>query len=467
MMDISYSIPRWIDEELAFLDLPDKRLERRAQIMLCDQYAHPEKTMFSSAHDEAAAKGAYRFQQNSKVNSDDLLNAHCHQALQRARSFSVVLGLHDTTELNFTGQLKKEETGTLHTEKSRGFLLHPVVLYSPEKLCLGTVHLNQWSRDPQEFGKSKHRQDRCIEEKESYRWLLSFRALTQVQQQLNKSQVVSVSDAESDIYELFLEALSHPDNPTLLLRAAYNRCLEKEVKKLWPFMESLKTFEVPIAIPRKGKQPARETTLQVSYAPVSLKAPEGKSGASVELYAVYAREVDPPEGVEALSWMLLSTRRIGKLKHALSLIEWYAVRWQIEIYFKTLKTSCRVLADQTQKSGHFEITLAFKLIVTWRIIYMTYLARERPEVSCQEAFEEAEWKALWTYVNQNPQTPDLPPSLKEATRMLAKLGGYKQWKKNQLPGPQTLAKGLLVLNAITEMWQIMNHQQPSEATMFC
>ena len=460
IMSVSVSIPSWVTEEFKYLVLPDKRLETRAQIMLSDQYAFPEKTIYSSAHDEAAAKGAYRFQKNPTISEELLLQAHYDCVLERAGRHSIVLGVHDTTTLNFSSQSQKEDTGTLQTEESRVFLLHPLVLFSPDKLCLGVIDTNLWSRDPQEFGKSKDRSNRPIEEKESYRWLLSYRQLAETQSRLKNTEMVSVSDAESDIYDLFVEAQSHSQGPTLLVRASHNRSLEEDVQKLWPYMESHRSsFEIELEIPRKAKQPARTSQARVTYAPVTLKAPSQKQGDSVELYAVYVRELDPPEGVEAVSWMLLTTRRIRKPKQGLMLIKWYAARWSIEIFFKTLKTSCRILKDQTQKIGRFPITLAFKLILTWRIMYLTHLGRECPEISSQEAFEEAEWRALWCYCHKTPHSPYAPPSLQEATKMLARLGGYKQWKKNQVPEPQTLAKGLSILTAITDMWRIMNQKE--------
>lgn len=138
-MPVDVSIPSWIREEFKYLELPDKRLESRAQMMLNDQYASPEKTMYSSAHDEAAAKGVYRFQKHDQISEEPLLRAHYERVLERAGRYSVALGVHDTTELNFSDQNQKEDTGTLHTEKSRGFLLHPIVFFTPDKVCLGTI----------------------------------------------------------------------------------------------------------------------------------------------------------------------------------------------------------------------------------------------------------------------------------------------------------------------------------------
>ena len=461
---ISEPLPSWIDEELASLDLTDERLNHRARRMLSDQYSNPHQTIYGSASDEAAAKGAWRFQKNKKVQQQAIFESHYQSTLSRIKGHSVVLGVADTSELPFSTQTEKEENGPLHSKKNVGFLVHPTVIFTPEKLALGTIDFNLWSRDEAEYGKSKDRKNRPLEEKESFRWILSFQQLVRLQQELPQTEVVSVSDAESDIYELFLEAQNHPQGPSVLVRAAYNRSLEGQLEKLWPYLENHPNhFEIGLEIPRKGKRAARQAQATVSYAPVELKTPHGKQGPSIALYAVYVREIDPPQGVEALSWMLLSTRKVSKAKQAMTLIRWYSVRWQIEVFFKVLKTSCRILADQSHKAGHLQINLAFKFIVAWRILYTTMLCRETPDISCEVAFEESEWKALWCHQHKTHQLPESPPTLREVTIMLARLGGYKQWKKDMLPGPQNLAKGFSILSSLSSLWSIMNAKEQTES----
>ena len=225
-------------------------------------------------------------------------------------------------------------------------------------------------------------------------------------------------------------------------------------------MEACSTgFEIELEIPRKGKQPARSAQAKISYAPVTLPAPSNKKGVPVKLYAVYVREINPPPGIDGVSWMLLTTSKVTKERHALKVIRWYPARWQIEIFFKILKTCCKILADQTHKSGHFEINLAFKLIVAWRIFYTTMLCRESPDISCEIVFSEDEWKALWCHDYKTTQLPDSPPTLQEITLMLARLGGYKQYNKNMVPGPLVLAKGFAILPAITSMFSLMNTKE--------
>ncbi len=373
------TVAPWIEQELENVNFKDERLNNRAMTILSDQYSKPQETLYGSSADEANAKGVYRFQSNEKVSEKELLKSHREASIARAKRYSVVLGLNDTTQLDFSTQSQKEGTGSLQTKKQRGFLLHPMLLVTPEKVPLGTVDVKLWSREDETFGKSHQRAQRPIEEKESYRWIEADRQLVPIQAQLPHTELVSVSDAESDIYELFLEAQTTLQGPSLLVRAAHNRNLDEEVLKLWPYLEqSASRFEIQLEIPRKDQQPARSAQALVSYAPVSLPKPGDSKGVSVKLYAVYVREINPPEGIEGVSWMLLTTHKVTKKKQALTVMGWYAVRWQIEIFFKILKTSCKVLSDQTHNEGHFEINLAFKMIVAWRIFYTaTHLKRDK------------------------------------------------------------------------------------------
>jgi len=451
---------QWIEEELDTVNFKDARLDARSKTILLDLYNSPQSTLYGSSADEANAKGVYRFQANEKTTSKEIHQAHRQASITRLKSHSVVLGVNDTTELDFTTQSQKEGVGYLHTKNQQGFLLHPMLLLTPEKVPLGTVDVNMWSRKESDFGKKAQRASLPIEEKESYRWIRAYRELADIQSQCPNTQLISVSDAESDIYELFSETQTLENAPHVLLRAHHNRSLENEVQKLWPYMETATpSFPVEMVVPRKGKQSSRTAQVQVSYSAIELKAPATKEGNSIPCYAVYIREINPPDGIEPLSWMLLTTSKVTKAKHALKIIRWYAARWQIEIFFKILKTSCKILSDQTHKNGHFEINLAFKLIVAWRIFYATMTARETPEASCELLFSPEEWKALWCHDYQTAQTPQSPPSIEEIVRMLARLGGYKQSSKNMLPGPLVLAKGFAILPAITSMFCIMTKQQ--------
>ena len=127
----------------------------------------------------------------------------------------------------------------------------------------------------------------------------------------------------------------------------------------------------------------------------------------------------------------------------------------IEIYHKTLKSGCRIEKRQLMHADRLEVCLAIDLVVAWRIFYLTKMGRETPDVPCTVFFEEFEWKALTCYVRKNPVPPTEPPTLKEAVRMVAGLGGFLGRKGDGDPGTKTLWLGLEHLVDLAAMWKFM------------
>ena len=58
---------------------------------------------------------------------------------------------------------------------------------------------------------------------------------------------------------------------------------------------------------------------------------------SIQLYALEAKEVNPPLGQEPIHWRLMTTHRVGCIEQALQVLQWYCWRWRIEQLFATLK----------------------------------------------------------------------------------------------------------------------------------
>ena len=131
------------------------------------------------------------------------------------------------------------------------------------------------------------------------------------------------------------------------------------------------------------------------------------------------------------------------------------LRWDTEVYFKVLKSGCRIEERQLGTVKRLEACLAIDLVVAWRIFHLAKLGRETPEVPCTVFFEEAEWKALWLRVNHTPTLPESPPSLRQAMRLLASLGGFLGRTCDGEPGNQTLWLGLQRLDDITYMFRLL------------
>ena len=141
---------------------------------------------------------------------------------------------------------------------------------------------------------------------------------------------------------------------------------------------------------------------------------------------------------------------------AVEKIAWYTVRWGIEVYHRTLKSGCKIEERQLGTAERIETCLAIDMVVAWRIVYLTRLGRDMPDVPCTVYFEEAEWKALSAYITKSPIPPQRIPTLREAARAVANLGGFLGRKGDGEPGTKSLWLGLQPLDDLTAMWKIMN-----------
>ena len=165
----------------------------------------------------------------------------------------------------------------------------------------------------------------------------------------------------------------------------------------------------------------------------------------------------PVSRIGPVRWMLLTTCRVDSFEAACEKLRWYTLRWGIEVYHRTLKSGCQIEQRQLGTADSIEACLAIDLVVGWRIFHLAKLGREIPDVPCTVYFEEAEWKALLAYVTKNPVPPHQPPTLREALRSVATLGGFLGRKGDGEPGTQTLWLGLQRLDDITAMWKILAH----------
>jgi hypothetical protein len=264
-----------------------------------------------------------------------------------------------------------------------------------------------------------------------------------------------VGDREADLYDLFAEATGDPTGPRLLVRAERSRSRKVEQGLLWDHMaaQTVAGFQ-DLQVPRKGSRPARKARLAVRFAAVALEPPARSKHLPVPVWAVYAHEVDHDPHVvkDPLSWLLLTTVETASFDEACERLSWYARRWGIEVYHRTLKSGCRIENRQLATAKRLEACLAIDLVVAWRVYHLAKLGRDLPDAPCTVYFQDAEWKALTAFVTRNPVAPDKPPPLRQAMRWVAGLGGFLGRKGDGEPGTQTLWLGLQRLDDITSIW---------------
>jgi hypothetical protein len=458
----------WAEEEFGGCDLGDRRLKKRLLILSRDLFARPTMSLPQACGDQNKTKAAYRFFDHVKVNMNSVLQGHYQATARRAQKEKLILAVQDTTELDYSAHPKAELLGPICDKQGMiGMLVHDTMAYNAQGTALGLVDVECWTRDPDLKRTALERYELPIEQKESYKWLVSWKAAVRLQEQCPESTVISVGDREADVYELFVEAKKQAKAKVLVRASQERRVLpEEEGQELlgaWEWMASRPADgRITLELPRTPKRHARTAQLEVRYGEVELKAPKRKPQLGpVILWAVTAVEVGAPQGEEPVEWKLLTTVEVRSLEQALEVIEWYRQRFQIEVFHRTLKSGCKIEERQLGNAERIEGCLAIDMVVAWRIVHLTKLGREVPEVPCTVFFEEAQWKALIAFTTRDARVPAEPPTLRKAVRMMAmRLGGFLGRKCDGEPGTETIWKGLQRLDDITEMWVVMAEGRP-------
>jgi hypothetical protein len=449
----------WTEEEFGRVPLFDARLKRRLCTLAADFFAQPGALVPQASHGSPAkTKAAYRFFANPTVDMQTLLRPHLEATLDRLRAHPVILAVQDTTTLNYTAH-PPEGVGPINTTKDQavGVLLHDTMAFTPEGTPLGVLHVQCWARDPAQAGKRHRRKELPIAEKESSKWLISYRAVAEAQRLCAATMLVSVGEREADIYELFHEASQAPGNPRLLVRAERTRQRQVEQEELWERLraEPVAGF-LEVRVPRRGSRPARTARLQVRFAQVVLRPPKDSKLPPVTVWAVYAREVGHGAAVqEPIDWMLLTTVKTESFEQARERLAWYSRRWGIEVYHRTLKSGCRIQDRRLDDSDSLEACLAIDLVVAWRVYWLTMVGRERPDIPCDQFLGEEEWRVLSAWATGT--MANTAPSAQQATRWIGKLGGWLARGKHDNPGTTCMWRGLVHLPHIVQGYLLALH----------
>jgi hypothetical protein len=457
----------WAEQELGTIRLYDGRLKQRLYKIARDFYGAPEANIPQACGSKAGTMGAYRFFQNPKVSMDIVLDAHCEATIDRIRQHRIVLAPQDTTTLNYSAHPMTEALGPINTtvDGNIGLLLHDTLAFTEDGTPLGILDAQCWARDPDDLHKSKRRYELPIEQKESFKWLRSFRKVAQIQKLCPDTRLVSIGDRESDIYELFDAAFTTAHAPGLLVRAEKSRNRKLDQGFLWDVMARKDVAgSLQIHVPRSGSRKARDTWVDIRFAKVSLKRPKRNSTSlsQIDVWAVYVLEQTGQVPVASpIEWLLLTTVAVESFADAQKRVQWYSGRWGIEVYHRTLKSGCRIKDRQLGTADRIETCLGVDMVVAWRIYHLTMLGREVPDTACTVFFKDVEWKALCCYVTKTPTPPAKPPTLKEAVFMIGTMGGFLGRKSDGFPGTQSLWRGLQRLDTATEMYAIFTHQNPN------
>jgi hypothetical protein len=402
----------------------------------------------------AEQKAFYRFLINENVTEEELASCCCERTASLCAGKHLLV-INDSSEINLSAQqahLKSDSgIGVTGNNIAAGFFTHLGLVIDIEACqALGYSSMHLWHRsEDREDKRARDYNHLPIEQKESYKWLRC--GLESKEALKEAASCTIVGDRESDIYELLSDL---PDENThVILRSRFNR-QTAEGERLYSLLAQTEirgSYTIKIDGDPRKQTKSRTAVMQVKYCEAWVTRPKEKPGKKnkadqVKVWIVEAREVGKTDGV---CWRLITDHVIKNFTDALQIIEWYKMRWWIEEVFRLLKNKGYRIEDSQLESGWAIRKLTIMLLQTiLRVMQMLVAYDSDEEQDAGITFTEDEIACLEKAGNREQGNTEKlknrhkKGTLKWATWIVARLGGWSGYDSQRRPGPITLKNGL-------------------------
>ncbi len=141
------------------------------------------------------------------------------------------------------------------------------------------------------------------------------------------------------------------------------------------------------------------------------------------------------------------------LADAQQIVAWYTLRWLIERFHFVLKSGCGLEKLQLETAARLQRALATYDLVAWHLLWLTYQSRVQPDQPAIPSLSAEEVHVLYRIRFPNAPEPSQPPTLQQAVRWIAQLGGFLARTSDGPPGVKTIWRGLRRLSDLLEGWR--------------
>jgi Transposase DNA-binding/Transposase Tn5 dimerisation domain len=453
----------WIDNEVRGCSFKDVRLAKRFSKLLGMMSEGIGESVPYACQDWANTKAAYRFFSNAEVSEDQIMAGHFQATRDRlSQAGQKILMLHDTCEFSFQrdkdskiGLLGrpacgKGKDGRIKFITVRGILMHSSLAITLDGLPLGLAAIKFWTR--KQFKgcnalKRKINPTRVpIAEKESFRWLENLRQSTALTS--NPGDCVHIGDRESDIFELF--SLADELGTNFLVRTCVDRLAQDAGTTVAAEMKKAPVKGRHRVQGRNKQGESYEADLDIKYEQLQVLPPEGKwkDYTDLTLTVIHATERGTPRGREKIAWKLLTNLPVKTLQSAIEKLNWYAMRWKIEVFHKILKSGCKAEDSKLRSSERLVNLISIFCIIGWRVFWLTMLHRAEPDLPPAIALDPTEIFLLDELIKPTPAKAHGKATISDYIIKIARLGGYLNRASDPPPGNRVMWRGLTKLNDI-------------------
>ncbi len=414
-------------------------------------YRHPGGTLPAKLHDPKDYKAMDRLMNRPEVTHAAVLEPHRQQTLACMRQAKgVLLVLHDTTELDYSGLRSITDLGPIGGGLNRGYLCHNSLAFDPQRHeVLGLV--NQILHRRRHVGRKegvKAKRERA--DRESLLWTKGLAAVGPAPADCDW---VHVADRGADSFEFLARHMEEGhgfvvrSNRSRVIRRGHDPQGPKDDLHAYVRAQPLQGRRDVVVSARPG-QPERTATVAVACAAVLLWPPHVRRGHYVKrplpLWVVRVYEVNAPKGVKPLEWILLTNRKVATVEDAWERASWYECRWVIEEYHKAQKTGCAIEDMQFTTSQAMAPMIALLSVVAVTLLNLREASR-RPDATVRPATDlvDARYIAVLSAWRYKEVRKDL--SVHDFFYALARLGGHQNRKNDRRPGWLILWRGWMAL----------------------
>lgn len=457
----------WAIEEFGDADLGNKLRTARLVQMASRAAEKPAGALPEVFSSQAELEGAYRFVESVHVDHQAVANAAHRATARRSAGKDFVFVPVDGSNITVPWASGTEQFGPVGTsgQRVRGIEVMSAEAVTPQGTPLGLCGQQWWVRPSNKDEAKKKSKPRPLHKKETQHWL---KCINQSEQAFESEGVTTRRwyqlDAGGDFREM-LQWMATTDQ-LVTTRAAQDRRLmdseeSTETRYLWETLEAvpvLGTYD--LTIPSGGKRQARTATIELLAAQVTLRLRDSwsKKTDQVTLQAVLAREVGTaPADEDPIEWLLLTNKSVESFDDARLVVYGYSLRWRIEAFHKTWKTTCGIEDTQLREPANVIIWATILATVAMRIERLIHLAREQPYLPATEELTEVEVDALT--VLRKParyQSGDVP-TIGQAVLWIAELGGYRGKSSGGPPGAIVIGRGLRDLETAARVLNNLDH----------
>ena len=448
-----------ITQEFQKLDLGDARLNSRALEVVCELNSLPRECINAAVEDWSSKKAVYRFFDNDKTTSDKILATHYLNTQKRMGKYKYVLSLQDTSFLDFNKHKKTQGLGSIGRYPNRedhvqGLVFHASFAIGDNGLPLGLQSFEIWARPKDGYGGLER------ENKESQKWLNHLKKAKALYDEQTK--MILVTDREGDYFDLF--DCIKKENIDGVIRSKHDRNIKGKDICLGDRLSKTTSCGMLVLHGIKTKKNTmRSAKLEIKFSKIQIEVPgscQRRYPFGLEINVVEAKEVDPPSEDEGLYWRLLTTLPVENYNNAVEIVSIYKKRWNIESFFKVLKSGCKIEDCRLETAERLSKYIAVMSVVAWRIYWMVHVNRTNPIENWSFVLTKIEYYTLWVRTNKakimEGKLPKKPPSDQEWTvhdciRSVAKLGGFNGRASDGEPGMISIWRGWMRLQDMVEI----------------